>query len=462
MKTKFVLLITAVALSLTACMVGGKYSPKEMTQVSASTQFPQDSLPVDSLPLISWWEVYQDTVLQRFINTTLANNRNLMEAAMRIEEAREIAGIVKVNLWPSFGYQASAGGGEAGSEALKVAGGFDQGVIKTYATMSWEIDLWGKLRHANEASYQAYLAETEYRNGLVVSLVGETAQLYLLLRDLDNRLAIAERTLLSRRESTRIIADRFNQGYVSEIDKLQAEQQEYVVEASIQSLRRQIVITQNALKVLMGEAPGQLPRGASLSAQNLPDIPPGLPSELLLRRPDVRAAEREVESQFNRIGIAKANLYPSISLTGLLGFASPQLSTLISDGGFVANGFAGIVGPIFEFQKNRRRVKAEEYRTEQLVYRYEQTVLEALSEVDNALVEYRTYGEEHRVRALQMEAARKALELTRAKYDYGYTSYYEVLIQENYLFEAELEESFTKQRQLTAISNLYKALGGGW
>lgn len=462
MKTKFVLLITAVALSLTACMVGGKYSPKEMTQVSSSTQFPQDSLPVDSLPLISWWEVYRDTVLQRFINTTLANNRNLMEAAMRIEEAREIAGIVKVNLWPSFGYQASAGGGEAGSEALKVSGGFDQGVIKTYATMNWEIDLWGRLRHANEATYQAYLAETEYRNGLVVSLVGETAQLYLLLRDLDNRLAIAERTLLSRRESTRIITDRFNQGYVSEIDKLQAEQQEYIVEASIQSLRRQIVITQNALKVLMGEAPGQLPRGESLYAQNLPEIPPGLPSELLLRRPDVRAAEREVESQFNRIGIAKANLYPSISLTGLLGFASPQLSTLISDGGFVANGFAGIVGPIFEFQKNRRRVKAEEYRTEQLVYRYEQTVLEALSEVDNALVEYRTYGEEHRVRALQMEAARKALELTRAKYDYGYTSYYEVLIQENYLFEAELEESFTKQRQLTAITNLYKSLGGGW
>lgn len=441
-------------------MVGGKYSPQEMPQVSA--QFPQDSLPVDSLPLISWWEVYQDTVLQRLIRTTLDNNRNLMEAAMRIEEAREIAGLVKVNLYPSFGYQASAGGGQAGSEAQKVSGGFDQGVIQTYATMSWEIDLWGKLRHANEATYQAYLAETEYRNGLVVSLVGETAQLYLLLRDLDNRLAIAERTLISRRESTRIITDRFNQGYVSEIDKLQAEQQEYVVEASIQSLKRQIVITQNALKVLMGEAPGQLPRGESLYAQNLPEIPPGLPSELLLRRPDIRAAERDVESQFNRIGVAKANLYPSISLTGLLGFASPQLSTLISDGGFVANGFAGIMGPIFEFQKNKRRVKAEEYRTEQLVYRYEQTVLEAFSEVDNALAEYRTYGEEHRVRALQMEAARKALELTRAKYDYGYTSYYEVLIQENYLFEAELEESFTKQRQLTAISNLYKALGGGW
>jgi multidrug efflux system outer membrane protein len=212
----------------------------------------------------------------------------------------------------------------------------------------------------------------------------------------------------------------------------------------------------------MGKAPGQLTRGATLYEQNMPEIPPGIPSELLLRRPDVRAAEREVESQFNRIGIAKANMYPSISLTGLLGFASPQLSTLISDGGFVANGFAGIVGPIFEFRKNKRRVKAEEYRTEQLVYRYEQTVLDALSEVDNALVEYRTYGEEHRVRALQMQAARKALELTRAKYDYGYTSYYEVLIQENYLFEAELEESFTKQRQLTAVSNLYKALGGGW
>ena len=460
MKSNLAILIIAVTLSLTACLVGGRYDPQEMSQVP--DQFSQDTLPLDSLPLISWWEVYQDTVLQRFIRSTLDSNRNMMEAVMRIEESREIAGLVKANLWPGFGYQASAGGGYAGSEALKVSGGVDKGVIQTYATMNWEIDLWGKLRHANESTYQAYLAETEYRNSLIVSLVGETAQLYFLLRDLDNRLAISERTLQSRRESTRIITERFNQGYTSEIDKLQAEQQEYIAEAVIQSLIRQIVITQNALKVLMGEAPGQLTRGATLYEQNPPEIPPGIPSELLLRRPDVRAAENEIAAQFNRIGIAKANLYPSIGLTGLLGFASPQLSTLITDGGFVANGFAGIVGPIFEFRKNRRRVKAEQYRTEQLVYRYEQTVLEALSEVDNALVEYRTYTEEHRVRALQMEAARKALELTRAKYDYGYTSYYEVLIQENYLFEAELEESFTKQRQLTAVSNLYKALGGGW
>lgn len=460
MKSKLAILITAVALSLTACMVGGKYSPQEMSQVPV--QYPQDSLPLDSTPLIKWWEVYQDTVLQRFINMTLENNRNLKEAAMRIEQAREIAGIVKVNIWPAFNYQASAGGGQAGTEALKIAGGIDGGAIQMYGTMNWEIDIWGKLRHANEATYQEFLAETEYRNALVVSLVGETAQLYFLLRDLDNRLVISERTLQSRRESTRIITQRFNEGYTSEIDKLQAEQQEYIAEAVIQSLIRQIVITQNALKVLMGEMPGQLPRGATLYEQNLPEIPAGLPSELLLRRPDVRAAENEIASQFNRIGVAKANLYPSIGLTGLLGFASPQLSTLISDGGFVANGFAGIAGPIFEFNKNKRRVKVEQYRTEQLVYRYEQTVLQAFSDVDNSLAEYRTYTEEHRVRALQMEAARKALELTRAKYDYGYTSYYEVLIMENYLFEAELEESFTKQRQLTAISTLYKALGGGW
>lgn len=460
MKSNLAILTIAVGLSLTACMVGGKYSPQQMSQIS--TQFPQDSLPVDSLPLISWWEVYQDTVLQRFIRTALENNRDLREAAMRIEEAREIAGIVKVNVWPAFGYQASAGGGQAGSEALKIAGGIDGGAIQMYGTMNWELDLWGKFRHASEATYQQYLAESEYRNGLVVSLVAETAELYFLLRDLDNRLIISERTLQSRRESTRIITERFNEGYTSEIDKLQAEQQEYIAEAVIQSLIRQIVITQNAIKVLMGESPGQLGRGLTLYEQNMPEIPPGLPSELLLRRPDIRAAEREVEAQFNNIGVAKANLYPSIGLTGILGFASPQLSTLISDGGFVANGFAGIAGPIFEFQKNKRRVKAEEYRTEQLVSRYEQTVLEALSEVDNALVEYRTYSREHEVRALQMEAARKALELTRAKYDFGYTSYYEVLIQENYLYEAELEESFTKQRQLTAVSSLYKALGGGW
>jgi multidrug efflux system outer membrane protein len=213
----------------------------------------------------------------------------------------------------------------------------------------------------------------------------------------------------------------------------------------------------------MGTSPGTVLRGQTLYEQTVtPDIPPGLPSQLLERRPDIREAERRLEAQFNYIGVAKANLYPSLSLTGLLGFASPQFTTFLGAGGFVANGFASIAGPIFEFGKNKRRIRVEEYRTQQVAYQYEQVVLNAFADVDNALAEYRTYSQEYEIRRLQVIASRKALELTQAKYDYGYSSYYEVLIQQNYLFDAELAESTTLQQKINSLVFLYKSLGGGW
>ena len=457
----FYILCIVFAGFLASCKVGGDFSRPAVNQTPAS--YPQSAAAYDSISAIKWFELYQDTVLQRLIKTTLDSNRNLMSAAARMEESREIAGIVKANLYPSFGYQLSAGGGEAGQEAQKVAGGIDKGAIKTYATLNWEIDLWGKISHANRAAYNQYLGDIEFRNGLIVSLVAEVSQLYFLLRDLDNRLLIAERTLESRREGTRIITERFNKGYVSEVDKLQAEQQEALAAVTIPNFRRQIITVENALRVLMGMGPGPISRGVTLYQQTVsPEIPEGLPSQLLERRPDIREAERRLESQFNYIGVAKANLYPSLSLTGLLGFASPQLSSLLGAGGFVANGFAGIVGPLFEFNKNKRRVRAEEYRTKQLAYQYEQTILNAFADVDNALAQYRTYDQEHKIRQLQVIAARKALELTQAKYDFGYSSYYEVLIQQNYLFDAELAESTTLQQKINSIVFLYKSLGGGW
>jgi multidrug efflux system outer membrane protein len=443
------------------CKVGGDFSKHAVTQTPP--QYSQSAVPYDSISAIKWFELYQDTVLQRYIKTTLDSNRNLLTAAARIEESREIAGIIKANLYPSVGYQLSAGGGQAGTEAQKIAGGIDKGAIQTYATLNWEIDLWGKIRSANQAAYNEYLGDIENQNALIVSLVSEVSQFYFLLRDLDNRLAIAERTLTSRREGTRIITERFNKGYVSEVDKLQAEQQEALAAVTIPNFQRQIITVENALRVLMGMGPGHVERGYSLYDQTVsPDIPEGLPSQLLERRPDIREAEKRLEAQFNYVGVAKARLFPSLSLTGVLGFASPQLSTLIGSGGFVANGFAGLVGPIFEFGRNKRRIRAEEYRMQQLAYQYEQVVLNAFADVDNALAQYRTYDQEHKIRQTQVLAARKALELTEAKYDFGYSSYYEVLIQQNYLFDAELAESITLQQKINSIVFLYKSLGGGW
>ena len=457
-----ILFISFIAVT-TGCMVGGKFEKPESSVAGTLTQYPQATNITDSITAMKWWDLYKDTVLQRFIRITLDSNRNLLASVARVEEAREVAGIVKANLYPAFGYSATAGGGKAGTEAQKVFGGVQGGAVKAYGTLNWEIDIWGKLRHQNQASYNEFLAEGYNKNALMVSLVGTVAELYFLLRDLDNRLVIAKRTVTSRDESIRIITERFNKGYVSEIDKLQSEFQKDEAAAVVPQLKQQITLTENALKTLMAQGPGPVSRGLTLTEQVVqPDIPAGLPSQLLLRRPDILSAERSLEAQFNRIGAAKANMYPSISLTGLLGFASPQLSTLLGSSGFVANGFAGIVGPIFQFNQNRRFVKVQQYRTEQLLRGYEQTIISAFSDVDNALAQYRNAQEENLVRAHQAIAARKALELTRARYDFGYSSYYEVLIQENYLFEAELQESITLQLKLNALVSLYKALGGGW
>jgi multidrug efflux system outer membrane protein len=323
--------------------------------------------------------------------------------------------------------------------------------------------VWGRVRHANRAAVAEYLSTVQNRNALEVSLVAETASEYFLLRDLDNRLAIAQQTLASRQQYTRIITDRFEKGYVPELDKLQAIQQEAIAAASIPALQRQIVQTENSIRLLMGLGPGTVSRGYSNFEQTLsPDIPVGLPSQLLQRRPDIMSAEKSLESQFEQIGVAQANRFPSISLTGILGFAAPELTTFISNKGFVANGFGSIAGPIFNFNQRKNIVEAERKRFDQVYYQYQQTVLLAFGDVDNALTNYRTYTEELAQRTIEVNAASKSLQLSQARYDNGYTSYLEVIIMQNNLFDAQFQQSEALQGKLNSTVLLYKSLGGGW
>ena len=455
---KFITLFISITVLLGSCMVGSKYQQPAVVTPSVFS----DNANADTIALVKWFELFKDTTLQSIIKTALSNNKDLLTAAARVEEARLQTDIIRINQYPSFGYQAQAGGGTAGNDALRVGGGLNSAVFKAAGVLNWEIDLWGKLRRATASAQAQFLAIDENRNALRVSLVAQTASLYFLLRDLDNRLLIAQRTLASRKESTKIISQRFEKGYIAELDKFQAIQQEAQAAALIPNIQRQIAQTENALNVLMSRNPGQIARGQNIFDQILPpDIPAGLPSQLLQRRPDIRASEKTLQAQFERIGIAQASMYPSFSLTGLLGFASPQLSTLISDG-FVANGFGTITGPIFQFNQNKKRVEVEKVRTTQAQLQYEQTVINAFSDVSNALIASKTYAEEYDKRRIQADAGRKALELSNARYNYGYTSYLEVLTQENSLFDAELQESLLLQQRLNAIVSLYKALGGGW
>jgi multidrug efflux system outer membrane protein len=440
-------------------MVGPKYS-RPAIDVPATYS---ETSGLDTLPLVKWFDLFHDTVLQRIIHTTLQNNKDLLTATARIDEARYLASIARANLYPSLNYSITGGGGRAGSDAEKIAAGFNSGYLNAGVQLNWEVDLWGRLRHAKRATQRQFLAEVDNRNAVLTSLVAQTATTYFLLLDLDNQLLISRQTLASRQERTKINSARFEKGYTSEIDMQQAKQQEAVAAASTADLQRQIINTENNLRLLMGLGPGHITRGDSLYHQVLPpDIPTGLPSQLLERRPDVRSAEEALQAQFEQIGIAQANFYPTLTLTGVLGFASPQLSTLVSSNGFVANGFAGLFGPIFQFNRNKYLVGAQKERTNQVAYQYEQTVLIALGEVDNALADVRNLASEFESLHQQVEASARALELTVARYDYGYASYTEVLIEENFLFDAELQESAVYQQRLAAIVNLYRALGGGW
>ena len=449
--------ITLVILS--GCMVGKKYSKPEAPTGIAY----RDTVVTDTASLQKWFDLYQDTALQKIIATTLDSNRDLLTAAARIEEARMQSAIIKANLYPQLNYSASAGGGQAGSSAQKIAAGVDGSSFNVFGVLDWELDIWGKLRHDSRSAVARFLSEVENRNALQSSLVAEAASQYFLLRDLDNRLLIAQQTLENRKENTRIISDRFSKGYVAEIDKLQAMQQEYVVAATIPSLQRQIVIVQNSLRLLMGMGPGEISRGYSNFDQVVsPNIPVGLPSQLLERRPDIMAAEKSLEAQFEQVGVAQANRLPAISLTGILGFASPELSSFINNKGLVANGFADITGPIFNFGQRKNAVIAERAKLDQSYYQYQKTVLAAFGDVDNALTFYRTYTEEFNQRKAQADAAEKALTLSNARYDNGYTSYVEVILMQDNLFDAQFQESQALQGRLNSIVLLYKSLGGGW
>ncbi|MCL2512182.1 MAG: efflux transporter outer membrane subunit [Bacteroidales bacterium] len=456
------LLLPTVVLMLlySSCMVGKKYHPP---QPAIPENYRTANIQTDTAALPNWWTLFNDPVLDALIQKALTNNPDMLIATSRIEEARLTLGNVKASFLPSFGYNISAATSDVGIEARKVGASIDGNVFKGYGMMNWEIDLWGKICRTKKSALADLLSQEENRNALQTSLIAQVAMLYFQLQDFDARLSIAKQTFKNRKESAALIAERFEKGYVSEVDKLQSEQQEAAAEVMIPNFTRAIAQTENAIHILCGSFPDAIERGKNNQEHSAaPSIPVGLPSQLLQRRPDIRASESTLHAQFERIGIAQASMYPALSLTGLLGLASPDLSTFLKNDAFYASGIGSLTGPLFYFGQNRRRVNIERSRTEAAMQNYQKTVLNAFREVNDALMAYHTYKQEYEIRQKQSEAARKALQLTYALYDHGYSSYVEVMMQENVLFEAELQESTTLQQQLSAYIQLYKALGGGF
>ncbi len=455
------LLVAVVMLGtlfIAGCAMGPDYERPETTIPEAFEQVT-DSGP--SIANLNWWELFGDEQLNALVRIALEQNQDMAIAISRIEEARAALGFVRSDQYPQFEVSAGANRGNA-IPGTSIITPINNNFVLA-GNLSFEVDLWGKLRRSTEAARAELLATVDAGNSVLITLISDVASAYLLLLDLDTRVAIAERTLDTRIESLSIIQARFDRGTVALIDVNQAQIEKYDAEAQLASLQREDVQVENLLNVLLGQHPGAIEREQRdiYSLEPL-KVPAGLPSELLERRPDIRVAEQTLAAQTARIGVAEAIRFPSLSLTGSLGLASDELSGFFSSDNKTWGLSAGLIAPVFNAGRNKRRVEVEVARTEQALLNYEQTVLQAMREVEDSLVGVHTYKREVLARESQQKAAASAAMLSRARYNGGVTSYLEVLESERSLFRAELLASSTRREQLVSYVTLYKALGGGW
>ena len=450
-----------LGIGLGGCALGPDYERPELDLPVAYVQAVEEGESLANLP---WWDLFQDPQLRSLIRVALEENQDLGIAAARIDEFRAVLGVTRADQYPSL--DLSATGGRTRPSENVFPGGLAGETVDNYrlsADVFFEVDLFGRLRRATEAARGDLLATEEARRSLTISLVASVASNYMLLRDLDAQLEIARRTEAARRDTLGIIGARFDRGTVPRLDLNQAEIELAVATAAVAAAERAVAQTEHALSLLLGRNPGPIVRGLPLQQQVVPpSVPAGLPSELLQRRPDVLAAEAALAAQTARIGVAEAARWPSLSLTGALGFESSELSALTASGSDFWSVGGGLLAPVFNAGRNRSRVEIEQARAAQALLTYEQAVQRAFAEVEDALVAVRTYRDEHAARTRQVEAARSAARLSRARYDGGVTSYLEVLDSDRSLFSAELAETQTLRQYLDAVIRLYKALGGGW
>ncbi|WP_274475605.1 efflux transporter outer membrane subunit [Mangrovimonas aestuarii] len=438
-----------------SCAVGPNFKPAEVNE-------PEDfrfSVQEDSIININWWEVFKDPVLDSLIFLALDNNRDVLIASSRVEQARAVLGVSKANFGPAISYS----GNIARTNYLQnIKLDEVSGIYSAQAGLKWEIDLWGRIRRSNESARASLLASVYGKRAVQLSLISEMASSYYDLLDYRTRLIIAENTFKVRDSALAIIKLRYEKGIIPLLDVNQAEIQSATAQVAIPFYRRQIAYTEHRLKILLGDYPGEIPTPTMLLEKKLPDsLPVGLPSDLLLRRPDIMASQYDYWSQHARIGVAEALRFPTISLTGVLGYGSPELTNLISNG--LGWGIGGsFVGPLFEWGKNKRRVDVEREATKQALMTYENTVLNAFREVDDALIAVQTLKEELAIREVRYKAAESASYLSGLRYDKGVTSYLEVVENQRQTFGAKLEYSQTYKEVFLAYINLYKALGGGW
>jgi multidrug efflux system outer membrane protein len=414
-----------------------------------------------SLANLAWWDLLRDEQLQQLIRVALAENKDMQRAVATIEEFQARTMLAKSDYLPGVTFATSM---PAARKANFLFPGFASPFnYYLLGNLAWEIDLWGRVRRTNEAARADLLSKEENRRALTIQLVSAVGEAYFNLLQFDTQLDIAKRTLQSWEESVRIAQARLRQGLSSRLDLDQFEAERANAAARIAELERQMVQAENHLSVLLGRKPFAIPRGKALTDQPMPpDVPPGLPSELLQRRPDLLAAEQQLAAATARIGAAKAERFPKITLTGLLGVAHPELSLLFTDASSFGVLGAALAGPVLNAQVLGFQQEAVEAQSREVFAQYQQSVLTAFREVEDSLVAVRTARTQNEAQRQQVRALQSALKLAELRYRGGLANYLEVLVARRNLFEAELGMTATHRLHLVSVVQLYKALGGGW
>ena len=455
--------VAAVAVALAGCTVGPDYT---RPAVEAPAAFVYEAKDAADTANTQWWKQFGDPVLDTLIVEALANNLDVKVAAANVETAVGVLTQTRSGLFPQVGYGATAArqrATEAGAvpELARLVPN-PQSSYEALLSVSWEVDLWGRIRRLSESARANALATDEARRGVILTLVASVAGNYLTLRGLDEQLAVSKSTLAAYGESLRLYQLQFQYGQVSQMQVSQVQSQYETAAVQIPQIESQIAQTENAINVLLGRNPGPVPRGKSVYDLALPKVPAGVPSELLTRRPDLVQAEDQLIAANAQIGAANALYFPTISLTGAFGSASADLSKLFSGPAKVWSYAGTVAGPIFSFGAVSGQVAQAEAAQQAALLNYQLSIRNAFADVDNALVANSKLREQLDAQIKLVAALQQYSDLARLQYDGGYAPYSTVLQAEQALFPAELNLAAVRAQLFGSAVNIYKSMGGGW
>lgn len=441
------LLAVSIAALLSGCMVGPDYIKPE---INTPTQW-RNKATTQNTTNSQWWKQLGDPVLNRLIDQAIQGNYDLKIAVARVDQYMGLYGATRSNLFPKIAGSYNAATSNPSADSVSLSGG-----------MNWQIDIWGELRRANEAALADLLAQEATQQAVMLTLVSEVAKTYVKLRELDKQLEITKETIASLKEGLRINTLRFKEGYTSDLEVQQNDSEYQRRSAQLPQYEQQVALTENALAVLLGSNPRAIERGLPIDKLKLPAVPAGLPSDLLVRRPDIAQAEQQLIAANAQIGVARAQYFPNIRLTGNVGQISTQVAGLFTPGANFWTVGSAVLTPIFTAGKIAGEVRAAEAVQKAALANYKKTIITGFSEFENALISLIKTQQQQDKQIDRVAANRNYYHLSKVRYDEGYVNYLVELDAIRQLFDAQIELTSARADTFKSAIDLYLAMGGGW